>query len=282
MSRGNRLVSLRKSTVKLRPGNGFLRISDVARMVGVSPSILRTWETLGLVSPRRTRSKYRIYTHADVRVLKRAQFLRRARGLNAPAIVHLLKKEGVLSKASALPKASPVGTRLRRMRLRKGYSLSQVAGAAGVSVGFLSAVEREQMTASVATLRRLARFYRMNILGLFNPSEANPGLVTPANRKVLDAGPGVRMELLAWGNTIMEPHLFRIAPSAGSGESYAHEGEEFLYILRGELEISLVGGETHHLKEGDSFYFESSNEHRWKNPGKKQTLVLWINTPPTF
>ncbi|MGA7922172.1 MAG: cupin domain-containing protein [Candidatus Acidiferrales bacterium] len=273
---------MRKPTAKLRPGHEFLRISDVARMVGVSPSILRTWETLGLVSPRRTRSKYRIYTHADVRVLKRAQFLRRARGLNAPAIVHLLKKEGVLSRASARPKASPVGARLRRMRLRKGYSLSQVAGAAGVSVGFLSAVEREQMTASVATLRRLARFYRMNILGLFNPSEANPGRVTPANRKVLDAGPGVRMELLAWGNTIMEPHLFRIAPSAGSGESYAHEGEEFLYILRGELEISLVEGETHHLKEGDSFYFESSNAHRWKNPGKKQTLVLWINTPPTF
>jgi DNA-binding transcriptional MerR regulator/mannose-6-phosphate isomerase-like protein (cupin superfamily) len=267
---------------KVRPGHGYLRISDVARMVGVSPSILRTWETLGLVSPRRTRSKYRLYTHADVRVLKRAQFLRRAQGLNAPAIMHLLKKEGVLSAASARPKASPVGARLRRMRLSKGYSLSQVARAAGVSVGFLSAVEREQMTASVATLRRLARFYRMNILGLFNPSEANPGRVTPADRKVLDAGPGVRMELLAWGNTLMEPHLFRVAPSAGSGESYAHDGEEFLYILRGELEISLAGGDTHQLKEGDSFYFESSNEHRWKNPGKKETLVLWINTPPTF
>jgi DNA-binding transcriptional MerR regulator/mannose-6-phosphate isomerase-like protein (cupin superfamily) len=259
-----------------------LRISDVARMVGVSPSILRTWETLGLVSPRRTHSKYRLYTQGDVRVLKRAQFLRRARGLNAPAIVHLLKKEGVLTAASARPKASPVGARLRHMRLSKGYSLSQVARAAEVSVGFLSAVEREQMTASVATLRRLARFYHMNILGLFNPSQANPGRVTPADRKVLDAGPGVRMELLAWGNTLMEPHLFRIAPSAGSGESYAHEGEEFLYILRGELEISVAEGHTHQLKEGDSFYFESSNEHHWKNPGKKETLVLWINTPPTF
>ena len=62
---------------------------------------------------------------------------------------------------------------------------------------------------------------------------------------MLDAGPGVRMELLAWGNTLMEPHLFRIAPSAGSGESYAHEGEEFLYILRGALEISLADGERH-------------------------------------
>ena len=260
----------------------FLRISDVARSVGVSPSILRTWENLGLVTPRRTRSQYRLYTQADLRILKRAQYLRRVRGLNAPAIVHLLKREGVLPAVGPRRKADPIGPRLRRMRLRKGYSLSKVARAAGVSVGFLSALERGQMTASVATLRRIARFYRMNILALFDPSNSNPGRVRPADRKILDAGPGVRMELLAWGNTLMEPHLFRIAPASGSGESYAHDGEEFLYILKGALEISLANGERQLLREGDSFYFESNNAHRWKNPGNKETLVLWINTPPTF
>jgi DNA-binding transcriptional MerR regulator len=252
---------------------GHLRIGDVARIVGLSPSILRSWENLGLVVPIRTRSRYRMYTHADLRILKRAQFLRRARGMNAPAIVHLLKTQKLLPHASARPKASPVGPRLRRLRLQRKASLSQVARATNVSAGFLSALERSQMTASVATLRRLARFYRVNILSLFNPSDANPGRVNP----------GVRMELLSWGSTaMMEPHLFRIAPSAGSGESYAHDGEEFLYILRGSLEIVLDGGEKHTLEEGDSFYFESSNEHHWKNPGKKETLVLWVNTPPTF
>lgn len=262
---------------------GHLRIGDVARIVGISPSILRSWENLGLVAPIRTRSRYRMYTHADLRILKRAQFLRRARGMNAPAIVHLLKTQKLLPHASARPKASPVGPHLRRLRLQRKASLSQVARAANVSVGFLSALERSQMTASVATLRRLARFYRVNILSLFNPSDANPGRVKPADRKVLEAGPGVRMELLSWGSTaMMEPHLFRIAPSAGSGESYAHDGEEFLYILRGSLEIVLDDGEKHTLEEGDSFYFESSNQHHWRNPGKKETLVLWVNTPPTF
>ena len=53
----------------------------------------------------------------------------------------------------------------------------------------------------------------------------------------------MRMELLAWGNTVMEPHLFRIAPNAGSGESYTHEGEEFLLVLRGELQLALDGQE---------------------------------------
>jgi DNA-binding transcriptional MerR regulator/mannose-6-phosphate isomerase-like protein (cupin superfamily) len=276
------LASARKQSSRGSQSRSYLRISDVAQIVGVSPSILRGWENLGLVSPKRTASKYRLYSPRDVRVLKRAQFLRRARRMNAPAIVHLLKSQGLLSVKSSPLAANSIGRRLRRLRLQKSYSLSQVASAVDVSIGFLSAIERDQMTASVATLRRLARFYQIKILSLFNPSEANPGRVTPAERKVLDAGPGVRMELLSWGNTMMEPHLFRIAPSAGSGESYAHEGEEFLFILRGSLELSIADGAVLRLNVGDSFYFESSNEHRWKNPGKREALVLWINTPPTF
>ena len=273
----------RKEVATAARAQGNLRISDVARLVGVSASILRSWENLGLVAPARTRSHYRVYTHSDIRLLKRAQFLRSARGMNAPAIVHMLKSQGLLpARGHARAKANPIGPRLRRLRLHRGYSLARVARAANVSVGFLSALERGQMSASVATLRRLARFYRLNILSLFDPSEANPGRVRPQERKVLEAGPGVRMELLSWGNTVMEPHLFRVSPSAGSGESYAHEGEEFLFVLRGCLEISLDGGEPHRLEQGDSFYFESSAQHRWSNPGKKEAWVLWVNTPPTF
>jgi quercetin dioxygenase-like cupin family protein len=54
-----------------------------------------------------------------------------------------------------------------------------------------------------------------------------------------------------------------------------------MYVLRGDLEIT-VEDELYRLKPGDSFYFESATPHRWKNPGRKETLVLWINTPPTF
>src|SRR5439155_566210 len=107
-------------------------------------------------------------------------------------------------------------------------------------------------------------------------------LMCPNQRKVLETTPDVRMELLAWGNTAMEPHLFRIKPGGGSGESYSHEGEEFLHVLRGDFEIWLDTKEHYHLKPGDSLYFESSTPHRWKNPGRKETWLLWINTPPTF
>ena len=60
----------------------------------MSPSVIRSWESLGLARPRRTESKYRLYTAEDVKLLKRARFLRKVRGLNAAAIVQLLKREG--------------------------------------------------------------------------------------------------------------------------------------------------------------------------------------------
>jgi len=258
----------------------LLRISEVARRVNISSSALRAWEQLGLVAPQRTKSRYRLYSEADVRLLQRALFLRRARGLNPAAIVHVLKRQGAVAlpaEAASLP-----GQRFRRLRVRRGLSLAQVARATGVSIGFLSSLERGQMRSSVATLRRIARFYRTNILSLFETAGENPRLVRPAQRKILETNAGVRMELLAWGNTAMEPHLFRVKPGGGSGESYTHEGEEFLHVLRGAFEIWLGNSEHYRLKTGDSLYFESSTPHRWRNPGRAETWLLWVNTPPTF
>jgi len=246
----------------------------------ISSSALRSWEALGLITPRRTKSRYRLYTESDVRLLQRAIFLRRDRGLNPPAIVHVLKKQGLVDSPVDAPQLP--GQRFRRLRLRRGLSLAQVARATGVSIGFLSALERGQMHSSVATLRRIARFYKTSIMSLFDTNGETQHLVRPEHRKILETSPGVRMELLAWGNTAMEPHLFRIKPGAGSGESYAHEGEEFLHVLRGEFEIWLNKQEHYVLKAGDSLYFESSTPHRWKNSGRTETWLLWVNTPPTF
>jgi len=276
-------VSSRKNflpTSKTPGRQPLLRISEVARRLAISSSALRAWEALGLVSPQRTQSRYRMYTEADVRLLQRAIFLRRARGLNPAAIVHVLKKQGVVSAPADAPQLP--GHRFRRLRMRRKLSLAQVARATSVSVGFLSALERGQMRCSIATLRRIARFYKTNIISLFETNGEGQHLVRPSQRKILETSPKVRMELLAWGNTAMEPHLFRVKPGGGSGESYSHEGEEFLHVLRGEFELWLHNDGHYLLKAGDSLYFESSTPHRWKNPGRAEAWILWVNTPPTF
>ena len=170
---------------------------------------------------------------------------------------------------------------MRKLRLERGESLSTVAQAVNISIGFLSNLERSQSTASVGIMRKLAQYYGLNILDFFSTGDSTCPLVRPEERRILPGGEGVQMELLASGKITMEPHLFRVAPGAGSGESYCHEGEEFLHLTRGQLVIFLEN-EEYRLRAGDSFYFESKTPHRWFNPGKEETTILWINTPPTF
>lgn len=255
----------------------------VAERLGVSASMVRSWEKLGLARPARSRSKYRLYSNEDLRVLRRAIYLRRVQGLNAPAILHQLKQEGLLNHRAPARADEPssIGPRFRKLRLQRGESLATVANAVGVSIGFLSNLERSQSGASVSIMRKLAQYFGLNILDLFHPVDGTGPLVRPRDRKSLEGGPGVQMELLASGKITMEPHLFRVAPGAGSGEYYSHEGEEFLYLVRGRLDIVLAG-EQYNLRAGDSFYFSSKTQHSWTNPGKSETVILWINTPPTF
>src|SRR2546430_9882518 len=128
----------------------LLRISEVARRVGISSSALRAWEALGLVTPQRTQSRYRLYGESEVRLLQRAIFLRRARGLNPPAIVHVLKRQGAVSRPAE--GALVPWQRFRRLRAKRGHCLGHVGKANCVSVGSLSAHGHGHMCSSVATL----------------------------------------------------------------------------------------------------------------------------------
>src|SRR6202167_4060224 len=102
----------------------YLKIGDVARRVGVSPSVIRSWENLGLTRPRRTESRYRLYTSDDIKLLKRARFLRKVRGLNAPAIVELLRREGRVRPA-ADGGAGAIGSHLRQVRAERRVLLAR-------------------------------------------------------------------------------------------------------------------------------------------------------------
>ena len=75
------------------------------------------------------------------------------------------------------------------------------------------------------------------------------------------------------------------ADSAGEVEEHvssSHQGEEFIHMLAGTLEIWLDELECHTLQQGDSLWFESTVGHRWFNPSSEESVLLWINTPPAF
>jgi DNA-binding transcriptional MerR regulator/quercetin dioxygenase-like cupin family protein len=281
---------VRENSRKLRPARNkrpksHYNISDVASMLDLSPSTLRQWEHMGLMKPARTPSGYRTYSPEQVNRLKYIQRLRTEKNLNMEAILHLL---GVpASSATVHDKgvghdSSIIAKRLRKLRRDRRMTLSDVASQTDLSVSFLSSLERRQVNASVATLRKLSAVYGTNILSFFEDSDHPRKLIRPRQRKQLSNEPGVRIELLALGQISMEPHLFRIAPGATSGGSYHHEGEECVYVVSGRCEFWLDEIEHYELHAGDTLYFSSGQAHRWSNPGPSEAVLLWINTPATF
>lgn len=258
------------------------QVGEAARRVGVSPSTLRLWERQGLVRPERTTGRYRLYNDTDLDHLRRIRRLRQVDRLNAPGIRRVLNAS-VSTSHDAERRLD--GRPLRRLRQRQGLSLREAGERTGLSVSFLSALERGVSGASIATLQRLTAAYGTTVGELFGPpAEKRQRLVRAGRRPVLRLGDAsVRIEQLARGATQLEPQLFILAEGATSDGSYTHDGEEFLYLLSGALTVWVGDDETYRLTtEGDALSFPSTMPHRWRNDASGETRLLWINTPPTF
>ncbi len=273
----------RKSVTQETAGVYF-RIGEAARMLGVSASSLRNWEKMGLITAARSDGRYRLYSREALQKLREIKYLRTIQHVNPAGIAAILqgdrRKRPEPSTRAHRPK--PIAQELLQLRRKHGFTLAAVAEKTGSSVSLLSSLERGYAKPSIATLQKLAKLYRTNVLSFFGDKGDSRRLVRLRDRKVLVPNPGVQMELLAFGKKVMEPHLFRIAPGADSGGSYSHEGEEFIYVLQGKLEVWIDEIEHFVLESGDSLYFDSTEVHRWQSLGEEETILLWVNTPPTF
>jgi DNA-binding transcriptional MerR regulator/quercetin dioxygenase-like cupin family protein len=259
----------------------FLTVGETARILGISPSTLRLWENVGLVNPARSSGRYRLYNHELLSVLKRIKYLRDVKKLSVPNI----RKE--LNGAAPSPKVEDpgkpaIGAKLRKMRKSLSLGIVEAAERAGISSGFLSAIELSKANASVSTLHRLAAAYGTTVLEFFDIANRSQRLIRHGEARALRTESGVGIELLSVGSKMLEPMLFRIPPSTGSDGAYSHAGEEFIYMLRGTLEIWLGETECYRLEAGDSFWFESNLGHRWFNPSEEEAVLIWVNTPLTF
>ena len=260
---------------------GLLTVGETSRILGVSPSTLRLWENVGLISPVRSNGRYRLYSPELLEVLKRIKYLRDVKLLNLPGIRQMLGKTPDQAPADGR-RPTEVGRKLRRLRRKSGLGVVEAAKRAKISAGFLSAIELSRANPSVATLQRLTATYGTTVLDFYDLPKQSNHLVRPRDRRAIQTQSGVRIELLSIGARQLESQIFRVQPGAGSDGAYSHQGEEFIYMMSGTLEIWLDELECHTLHQGDSFWFESTVGHRWYNPSSEETVLLWINTPPTF
>jgi DNA-binding transcriptional MerR regulator len=260
------------------------KVTEAARLTGVSASTLRAWELQGLIEPDRTPTGQRTFSKAHLKTLQRIQWLRTEQGLNPAAIKNALAKDKPPKQAAAREESDNIGKRARHLRQSAGRTLADVAGQAGVAISALSTFERTSQGLSLKALHELADALGTTVSAL-------SGTQADDSRQLIRNGewqswpqtiPGVTVQLMAEGRNQMDCHRFVLSRGASSEGAYDHEGEEFIHVLQGSLEIVLGSRDFHNLNQGDSLYFKSSIHHSWKNSFDGETVLLWVNTPPTF
>jgi DNA-binding transcriptional MerR regulator/quercetin dioxygenase-like cupin family protein len=281
-------ASKRAASIGTPDGQG-LYIQQAAQLVGATPVQLRTWEQQKLITPSRTASGYRTFTIADIERMQRIQSLMSG-GINAEGVRRILDGPGGYSAGLPAALTTPsshsrgVGNTIRDMRKQRGMTLRDLSRATGLSASYISSVERGSAAPSIASLQKISAVFETNVLGLMTDSYEAPDspLVRATNRRVLESDKGVRIEDLSTAGSNLEPLLFTFQPGCGSDGAISHEGEEFLIVMSGRLDLQLDGHDEYALDQGDSMAYRSERPHAWVNPGDIPATVLWINTPRTF
>ncbi|MGL5049427.1 MAG: helix-turn-helix domain-containing protein [Fusobacteriaceae bacterium] len=180
-----------------------------------------------------------------------------------------------------------IGERIKRNRNQKGMSLRELAEKVVLSASFISQIEQGKASPSIENLKKIANCLDVRVSYLIEDedSKKNSDLMKKENRRYVESlDSNTKMALLTSSNIEkgMEPILYEIGPYGESGRGYYHhQGEEFIFILEGKLDI-YIEDTIHSLDIGDSFYFKSSQNHRFKNNTDKPAKAIWVVTPPTF
>jgi transcriptional regulator with XRE-family HTH domain len=180
-----------------------------------------------------------------------------------------------------------LGTRIRELRVNRNLTLEEVGAQTGLSVSFLSMVERDKVSISVDNLERLAHFYEIHIVNFFNTPEESPVMITRRERieECLDAKKNSQAAVTLLANkpdAKIEPLLVTIAPGKEEPHFRKHEADMLLYVLAGEALLISETGDQIELHQGDMAYYVNFPHRRLANASKETPLaVISVTAPPT-
>jgi transcriptional regulator with XRE-family HTH domain len=182
---------------------------------------------------------------------------------------------------------SNLGHRIRELRQNRNLTLEQVAADTGLSVSFLSMLERDKVSVSVDNLEKLARYYEVHMVHFFSGAAESPVMVTRQAeilKRLTDTGnsPAAVTLLVNRPNARIEPLLVNIAPGREEPHFRKHEADTLAYILEGQARLISETGDEIELNAGDMAYYVNLPHRRFANASQSKPLVLIIITaPPT-
>ena len=175
-----------------------------------------------------------------------------------------------------------IGGKIKGLRLKLGLTQEELAARTELSKGFISQLERNLTSPSIATLTDILEALGTDLSAFF--SEAKPEKVVFTSDDMFvkeEPEQGYSIEWLVPNaqKNQLEPILVTLAQGGETWSQDPHEGEEFGYVLQGSICIHL-GNKTYRAKKGESFYFTPDKKHYLTS--RHGASLIWVSTPPSF
>ena len=178
-----------------------------------------------------------------------------------------------------------VGERVKAVREKRGLTLQDISQRTDIDIPFLGEIEKGEVAPPLGVVIKLAKALEMK-MGYFISGEENRPytIVRRDDRKVISRYDskkakhyGYEFESLAPHKTDrhMEPFMVTLEPTDTEEERSAHDGQEFIYVLEGNMGV-IYGEERYVLEPGDSIYYDSTVPHLVKCHGDKKTKIVAV------
>lgn len=176
-----------------------------------------------------------------------------------------------------------VGPLIRARRRQLHLTLQRLADAAGISVGYVSQVERDLATPSLGTLAQIARSLDVGVDYFIATPDMGNALSRAGERQSFSvSGSSIVYERIGTDFTgnLLSSFILTVPPGYRS-ETVSHEGEEIIYMLEGSLTVQVEADEMV-LTIGDGFHFRGNRAHSWWNASGRPARLLWTGTVALF
>lgn len=172
-----------------------------------------------------------------------------------------------------------LGAAIRKRRKQMGLTLQALSDGSGVSVGYLSQVERDNAMPTLGTLAQIADGLGVGLEYFIVTPKPTDGLTRAAQRPQFSLpNSALTYESLAadFPGAELSGYILNVPPGYVS-ETTSHEGEELIFLLEGEIEQRL-GDQSFRLTQGDSLHYSGETPHSWTNPTDRPARMLWTGT----
>ena len=177
-----------------------------------------------------------------------------------------------------------IGERIKSLRLQNNLTQEELANRTELSKGFISQLERDLTSPSIATLIDVLTCLGTDLHTFFKNTEKEQVVFKESDYflHVQDTyGQEFKWLIPHAQKNMMEPVLVTLEKGGHTLPDMPHEGEEFGYVIKGNILLHL-GSDTYKVKSGESFYYRSDLKHYITNPNTSKAQFIWVSTPPNF